>query len=65
MKPREVERLIEREGWIYVPGVGKGGHRAYRHPDKGGLVVIPWHTNREVATGTVFAILRDAGIKRR
>ena len=60
MKPREMERLILDDGWIYKGQVGS--HRHYSHPIKPGKVTIPFHT-RELARGTELSILKQAGLK--
>ena len=41
MKPREMEKLILADGWVFKSQVGS--HRQYTHPTKPGKVTIPWH----------------------
>lgn len=60
MKPREVEKLIIKDGWYLVGQVGS--HRQYKHPSKPGKVTIPWH-KKELKTGTLESIKDQAGIK--
>lgn len=35
-----LERLIKHNGWIEVPGAGKGSHRKFRHAD-GRVIILP------------------------
>lgn len=63
MKPREVERLIQDVGWVRIEDMGKGSHRVYRHRDLAGIIVIPWHSSRDIPQGTLNQILKAAGIR--
>ena len=40
-KPREMEKIILADGWIFQAQVGS--HRHYIHPSKSGKVTIPFH----------------------
>lgn len=60
MKPREMERIILRDGWVYKNQ--DGSHRHYTHPTKPGKVTIPFHV-RELTKGTEFSIRKQAGLK--
>lgn len=40
MKPRELENIIQADGWKYTGT--KGSHRHYKHPSKPGKVTIPF-----------------------
>jgi predicted RNA binding protein YcfA (HicA-like mRNA interferase family) len=64
VKYREVIAQIEAVGWRFQR-MGKGGHMIYRHPERTGSVVIAGggKMNRDVPTGTLNAILRQAGLK--
>lgn len=59
MKPREMEKLIFKDGWIYKNQTGS--HKHYIHPIKSGKVTIPFHT-KELTRGTEFSIRRQAGL---
>ncbi|WP_302626583.1 type II toxin-antitoxin system HicA family toxin [uncultured Eubacterium sp.] len=59
-KPKEIEKLILRDGWLLKAQVGS--HRHYIHPIKKGKVTIPFHC-RELPKGTENAILKQAGLK--
>ena len=41
IKPREMEKLILADGWIFKSQ--EGSHRHYVHPTKPGKVTIPFH----------------------
>ncbi|MGH3942014.1 MAG: type II toxin-antitoxin system HicA family toxin [Pseudonocardiaceae bacterium] len=40
----------------------RGSHHYLRLPDVAGLVVVPLHGNRDLPTGTLRAILRQAAL---
>ena len=61
MKVRELIRQLEQDGWIGVRQ--QGSHRVFRHPIKRGILVVPMHSNQDVHTGTLQAILKKAGLK--
>ncbi|MGH7905537.1 MAG: type II toxin-antitoxin system HicA family toxin [Candidatus Binataceae bacterium] len=60
MKPRELIRLLERDGWRCVRT--KGSHRIFKHAGKTGLIVVAFHEGVDVPKGTVRSILKEAGI---
>ena len=53
----EVVQALERAGFAGVSQ--RGSHRKLRHPD-GRVVIVPMH--RELASGTLASILRQAGL---
>jgi predicted RNA binding protein YcfA (HicA-like mRNA interferase family) len=59
MKFSELYRLLEKEGWELKQG---GKHAKYV---KSGFPPVPVgrHPSKEVPTGTLNAILREAGLK--
>jgi mRNA interferase HicA len=61
MRVAELVRQIEQDGWVAVRQAGS--HRLYRHPTKPGLLVVPMHGGKEIATGTLNSILKKAGLK--
>ena len=63
MKYRDLVRIIKEDGWRHVRTTGS--HLHFRHPDKAGTLTIPagGKEGREVAPGTLRAILRQAGIE--
>ena len=60
MKPKELIRMLEREGWKVVRI--DGSHHIMKHPDKPGMPVIPLH-NKDLKPGTLNNILKQAGLK--
>ena len=61
MKVREVVQLLERNGWKEMRS--KGSHRHFKHPSRASLVTVPGNDGKELATGTLNAILKKAGLK--
>lgn len=61
MTVREIQRIIEDDGWVMV--AQKGSHRQYKHPTKPGRVTIAGHPKDDLAPGTLNSILRQAGLK--
>jgi len=52
-------RQLQQAGWR-LDRV-RGSHHIFTHPDKPGIVVIP-HPKKDLGTGLVKAIRRQAGI---
>jgi predicted RNA binding protein YcfA (HicA-like mRNA interferase family) len=59
---REVIRALEADGWFRV--AQKGSHVQFKHPKKPGRVTVP-HPERDIPTGTLRSIERQAGLKLR
>ena len=59
-KYREVARRLRLLGFAY-DRPGPGSHEVWRHSESGRKITIPHHA-REMAEGTLRAILREAGI---
>ncbi|HIQ95123.1 MAG TPA: type II toxin-antitoxin system HicA family toxin [Candidatus Limivivens merdigallinarum] len=59
-KPREMEKIILDDGWVFKEQVGS--HRHYTHPTNPGKVTIPFH-NKDIPKGTENSILKQAGLK--
>ncbi len=60
LKYREVARKLRTFGFIFDRH-GAGSHEIWRHERTGRKVTIPHHA-RELAEGTLRAVLREAGI---
>ncbi len=60
IKPKEMERIILADGWIFKNQVGS--HRHYTHPVKPGKVTIPFH-NKDLTKLVENSILKQAGLK--
>ena len=61
MKVREVIRLLEQNGWVEMRS--KGSHRHFKHPTQPSVVTVAGNEGKELAPGTLNAILRKAGLK--
>lgn len=61
LKVREVIALLQRNGWIEVRV--KGSHRHFRPPQRREVVTVPGNEGKELAPGTLNAILKKAKLK--
>lgn len=61
-KPRELERIIKRDGWRKVEQTGS--HQQYEHPTKPGKVTIPFHKGKDISPETERQIYKQAGLKK-
>jgi predicted RNA binding protein YcfA (HicA-like mRNA interferase family) len=59
--PRQLIRVLEQKGWR-LDRV-RGSHHVMVHPDQRRAIPVPMH-NRDLKSGTLAAILRNAGISR-
>ncbi|WP_353655150.1 type II toxin-antitoxin system HicA family toxin [Clostridium sp. WB02_MRS01] len=59
MKPREMEKNILADGWVFKSQIGS--HKHYSHPSKPGKVTIPFH-GKDLPKGTERSILKQAGL---
>jgi predicted RNA binding protein YcfA (HicA-like mRNA interferase family) len=62
MSSREVIRILLHHGWFEVAQAGS--HKQFKHPDKPGRVTVP-HPKRDLPTGTLKSIEKQAGIRLR
>ncbi|WP_334468906.1 type II toxin-antitoxin system HicA family toxin [Levilactobacillus sp. HBUAS67488] len=62
MKPRQMVRLLEKNGFIAKSQNGSSHLKLY-NPQTGKIVMVPIHA-KELGKGLEHAILREAGIKR-
>ncbi|AFZ46960.1 YcfA family protein [Cyanobacterium stanieri PCC 7202] len=53
-------KLIEKYGWKLARV--KGSHHIYSKDNIATILIIPVHGNRDLPTGTLKAILKDAGL---
>lgn len=61
MDARELEKIIQADGWTAVKQ--SGSHKHYKHPSKSGKVTIPFHRHKDLNIKTVNTILKQAGLK--
>jgi predicted RNA binding protein YcfA (HicA-like mRNA interferase family) len=62
MNSRDVIALIEADGWVQV--AQKGSHAQFKQPTKAGRVTVV-SPKRDIPTGTLRSIEKQAGIKLR
>jgi predicted RNA binding protein YcfA (HicA-like mRNA interferase family) len=61
MKFRDLIRAIEQDGWRLV--ATRGSHRQYKHPEKPGKVTVAGNPGKDVPSGTLNSVLKQAGLK--
>ena len=59
LTPKELIKLLEQRG--FVLDCSKGSHQIYFNKEKKLRVVVPMH-NKDLPTGTLHAILKQADI---
>ncbi|OWY63585.1 hypothetical protein B7486_52285 [cyanobacterium TDX16] len=60
VKVRKLIQLLRQDGWYLV--AIKGSHYHFKHSTKLGKVTVPVHEPKDVPTGTVGKICKDAQI---
>ena len=60
MDSREIIRRLKKDGWYEVSQAGS--HKQFKHPTKPGRATVP-HPKRDIPTGTLKSIEKQAGIK--
>jgi predicted RNA binding protein YcfA (HicA-like mRNA interferase family) len=63
MKVGDLIRVLRADGWRLVRT--RGSHRQYRHPTKQGLVTVAGKASLDIPPGTLIAILKQAGLRKR
>jgi predicted RNA binding protein YcfA (HicA-like mRNA interferase family) len=63
MKVGELIRFLEQDGWTLVRI--KGSHRQFKNPSKPGVVTVAGKPSLDIPPGTLSAILKQAGLKKR
>ncbi len=61
MKVKEVLDRLGEDGWEVVRQ--RGSHRVLRHPRKKGIVVVAGQPNKDLATGTLKSIWKQAELE--
>ena len=61
MRVRELIHLLQEHGWKEIRS--KGSHSHFKHPDYPLLITVPGQDGKELAPGTLNAILKQAGLK--
>ncbi|PRR77677.1 YcfA-like protein [Clostridium liquoris] len=60
MKPKEILKILTKEGWEIKSQ--RGSHIYLAHKTKPGKLTIPNH-NKDLKPGTLNSILKQAGLK--
>ena len=60
MTPKEIIRLLEKNGFEFVSS--NGSHRKYKNQSTGKTVIVPYHS-KELKRGTEQNVLNQAGLK--
>ena len=60
MKVKEVLKMLKDDGWYKV--AQHGSHMQLKHDTKKGKVTLPDHKG-DIPIGTLYAILKQAGLK--
>jgi len=61
LTPKELIKILERKGFVLKRV--HGSHHYFVHPASGKITVVPMH-NKDLAKGTLHAILKQAGIEK-
>ena len=61
LTPKDVVRILKKKG--FVLDRSRGSHKIWLHPDSNKRAVVPMH-NKDIPTGTLYAILKQAGIEK-
>lgn len=59
MRPREIERILIKNGWKHKKT--KGSHKHFIHDERPGKITVPQHKT-DLDIGTAKSILTQAGI---
>lgn len=62
MKGSELVKLLRKDGW-YIFRQSATSHVVFKHPTKEGQLIVPIHGSKEVRTGTLIKILKQADIQ--
>lgn len=60
--PKRLIKILEERGWTLERV--KGSHHIYFNKALNKTIPVPMHGNRDMAKGTFFTILKQAGIDR-
>jgi predicted RNA binding protein YcfA (HicA-like mRNA interferase family) len=61
MKSSELIRKFEKGGWVQVRQ--SGSHKIFKNPTNELTISVPSHGSKEVPTGLVKKLLKQAGLK--
>jgi len=63
MKIKELIKVLQNDGW-YLERT-RGSHRQFKHPSKSGTVTVAGRPSIDVPPGTLNAILKQSGLKKK
>jgi predicted RNA binding protein YcfA (HicA-like mRNA interferase family) len=61
MKFRDLQKMIEADGWKQIRQ--RGSHQHFAHLVKSGIVTLAGQPGKDVPAGTLNSIKKQAGIK--
>jgi predicted RNA binding protein YcfA (HicA-like mRNA interferase family) len=59
--PKDIVRILKQKG--FVLDRSRGSHQVWLHPVSRKRAIVPFHNN-DIPTGTLYAILKQAGIEK-
>jgi predicted RNA binding protein YcfA (HicA-like mRNA interferase family) len=59
LTPKDIVKILLRKG--FVLDRSRGSHQVYLHPISRKRVIVPMH-NKDLPIGTMYSILKQAGI---
>lgn len=62
MKATEIIKILKEDGWYLKEQ--KGSHQQFIHPVKPGKVTVPFHGSKDIPSGTLGSIIKQADIKK-
>ena len=60
VRSTDIIKLLETDGWI-LRSV-RGSHHVFHHPRRAGHITVP-HPKKDLGTGLVHKLLKQAGLK--
>lgn len=60
MKAQKVIKILERLGFECRRVTGS--HHIFRHPQKGNIIPVPVHGNKDLKKGTLRSIIKHTGL---
>ena len=64
MRYRQLAKRLRQLGCEELRS-GMGSHRVWRNPGTGGLTTVPDWGSKDLAPGTIRAVIRELGVSRR
>ncbi len=61
LTPKDIARILNQKG--FVLDRVRGSHQIWLHPVSRKRAVVPMH-NKDIPTGTLYSILKQAGIEK-